>query len=78
MRITIVTPAAAGSLHGNRNTATRWARLLRELGHRVQVAVFWNGAAVDLLIALHARRSHESIGRFAGDFPGRPLVVRKR
>jgi putative glycosyltransferase (TIGR04348 family) len=75
VKITIVTPAAAGSLHGNRNTATRWARLLRELGHRVQVAVSWNGAAADLLIALHARRSHESIGRFAGDFPGRPLVV---
>lgn len=75
MNITIVTPAAAGSRHGNRNTATRWARLLRELGHRVQVSVFWDGAATDLLIALHARRSHESIDRFAGAFPGRPLVV---
>ena len=69
MKITIVTPAAAGSRHGNRNTAARWARLLRELGHRVDIQVSWNGAAADLLIALHARRSHESIDRFAGDFP---------
>ena len=75
MKITIVTPAAAGSRHGNRNTAARWARLLRELGHRVDIQVSWNGAAPDLLIALHARRSHESIDRFAGDFPARPLVV---
>ena len=75
MNITIVTPAAAGSRHGNRNTAARWARLLRDLGHRVDIQVSWNGAAADLLIALHARRSHGSIDRFAGDFPGRALVV---
>lgn len=75
MKITIVTPAAAGSRHGNRNTAARWARLLRELGHRVDIQVSWNRTAADLLIALHARRSHESIVRFAMDFPQRPLVL---
>ena len=75
MRITIITPAARGSRHGNRNTASRWAGLLAELGHRVATRVTWDGAAADALIALHARRSHDSISRYAAAFPGRPLVV---
>ncbi|MEY4599308.1 MAG: hypothetical protein RLZZ445_2105, partial [Pseudomonadota bacterium] len=32
MKIALVTPAAANSRYGNRNTAVRWAELLRELG----------------------------------------------
>lgn len=75
MRILIVTPAGARSRYGNRNTAARWARLLRELGHRVAVKVAWDGAATDMMIALHARRSHESIKRFALLYPDRPLIV---
>lgn len=75
MKIAIVTPARPGSLHGNRNTAARWARLLRGLGHAVRVQVAWDGAPADVMIALHARRSHESIARFAAACPGRPLVV---
>ena len=75
MKIALVTPAAAATRHGNWNTAARWARLLRQLGHRVAVQLAWDGRATDLLIALHARRSHESIVRFARAFPQRPLVV---
>ncbi len=75
MKITIVTPAAAGTRHGNRNTASRWAQLLRELGHDVTVQLSWNGVAPDVLIALHARRSQDSIRRFAGACPGRPLIL---
>jgi putative glycosyltransferase (TIGR04348 family) len=75
MRIALVTPAGARSRHGNRNTAARWAKLLRELGHRVAVLTSWDGAAADLMIALHARRSHESIKRYAAHYPKRPLVV---
>lgn len=75
MRITIVTPAGARSRYGNRNTAARWAQLLRELGHRVSVEIVWNGAAADMMIALHARRSHDSILRFARQHPGLPLIV---
>ena len=75
MKIALVTPAAAGTRHGNWNTAVRWARLLRELNHRVVVQLSWDGRAADALIALHARRSHESVVRFARAFPQRPLVL---
>jgi putative glycosyltransferase (TIGR04348 family) len=71
----LITPARPGSRTGNRNTATRWADLLEGLGHRVGVAEEWDGADCDLLIALHARRSHPSIRRFAESHPDRPLIV---
>lgn len=74
-RITIVTPARAGTRTGNRHTAQRWARLLRTLGHRVSVCVDWDGRPADLLLALHARRSHASIDAFAQAHPERALVV---
>ena len=35
----------------------------------------WDGAACDLLIALHARRSADAIARFAQACPDRPLMV---
>ena len=39
----------------------------------MRVDVAWNGEPCDALIALHARRSHESIARYAGS--KKPLVV---
>jgi len=75
MKIILITPAAAHSRNGNRNTAQRWASFLRQLGHRVALQVSWDGSTADLMIALHARRSHDSIRRFAAAFPGRPLAV---
>lgn len=75
MRITIVTPAPPGSLKGNRATAVRWARFLRESGHEVGVEETWDGRETDLMFALHARRSHPSISAFAAARPELPLVV---
>lgn len=75
MKIAIVTPAAAGSRHGNRNTAARWASILRKLGHRVVIQVSWDGTPADAMIALHARRSHDSLMRFKQARPARPTVL---
>jgi putative glycosyltransferase (TIGR04348 family) len=76
LRIALVTPAPAGSRHGNRTTALRWASLLRDLGHRVRVLSRWDGAPqADVLIALHARRSAASVRRFSRQVPRRPVIL---
>jgi putative glycosyltransferase (TIGR04348 family) len=74
-RLHIVTPAGAGARNGNRHTATRWASMLRGAGHRVAVSVAWQGERCDALIALHARRSHDSVARFRAETGGAPLAV---
>jgi putative glycosyltransferase (TIGR04348 family) len=75
MKILIVTPAPPESRQGNRVTAVRWTRFLRELGHRVQIDTDYRGQQRDLLIALHARKSHAAIKRFGQDHPGAPIVL---
>ena len=76
MRIALVTPAKAGSRTGNRHTALRWAAMLRAAGHRVEVTSEWAGQGdPDVMLALHARRSHASVLAFARAFPERPLVL---
>ncbi len=75
MKICIVTPAPVGSRRGNRVTAQRWGRLLRQLGHRVQIATEYGGRRCDLLVALHARRSYRSIAQFRKAQPDAPLIV---
>jgi putative glycosyltransferase (TIGR04348 family) len=61
--------------NGNKITALRWGRILRRLGHRVTVTQKYDGRDCDLLIALHARRSADSIRRFHTLHPQRPLIV---
>src|SRR5688572_2598773 len=75
MRIGIVTPAPPGSHYGNRITALRWARILRRLGNRVSILETYAGQPYDLLVALHARRSHSSIINFRRQNPGAPIIV---
>jgi putative glycosyltransferase (TIGR04348 family) len=75
MRIVIVTPAPAGSRNGNRVTALRWARILRRLGHAVRLAERFEGEPCDLLVALHARKSHAAVARYRERRPRGPLVV---
>ncbi len=75
MQISLITPAKKQSKNGNRTTALRWAGMLREAGHRVRVDVEYTGEAADLMIAIHAWRSAESIQRFRNLFPGGPLIV---
>src|SRR5205085_1839622 len=75
MKILLVTPVPAGSRQGNRITALRWVKLLRGLGHRVTIDTDYRGREVDLLIALHARKSHAAITRFRAAHPERPLIL---
>jgi putative glycosyltransferase (TIGR04348 family) len=59
-----VTPAGAGTRNGNRHTALRWAAFLRAAGHRVLISTQDVASDADLMLALHARRSHPSISAF--------------
>jgi putative glycosyltransferase (TIGR04348 family) len=71
----IVTPAPAGSRRGNRVTAERWECILRRLGHRPEVLERYVDQAFDLLVALHAGRSADSIRRFRGRHPTTPIIL---
>lgn len=76
MRIALVTPARPGSRAGNLHTAQRWAAFLRAGGHSVTLVHEWTpDRPADLLLALHARRSHASIKAYAGRYPHQPLVL---
>ncbi|HET7826041.1 MAG TPA: selenoneine biosynthesis selenosugar synthase SenB [Anaeromyxobacter sp.] len=75
MRIFVVTPARPGSRNGNRVTALRWVGILRRLGHAVRLGEAWDGAPCDVLVALHARKSHASVARWREARPRGPLVV---
>ena len=75
MLIALITPSAPRVRNGNRNTAQRWACFLRKQGHRVTIQVEWDGRHADLMLALHARRSHDSIKRFSELQPHSPLIV---
>ncbi|MFN7970920.1 MAG: selenoneine biosynthesis selenosugar synthase SenB [Acidobacteriota bacterium] len=75
LSIRLVTPAAARTRYGNRVTALRWARRLRELGHRVVIEMAYEGGKCDVLLALHARRSYPSVARYRELRPDGPLIV---
>jgi len=75
MNVLVVCPAPAGTLHGNRVTALRWARMLRAIGCRVTIAERFRGENAAVLVALHARRSAPSVEAFRRAHPERPVVV---
>lgn len=63
-RVLIVGPASAAANNGNWQTAWRWSRMLHAACD-VHLAPGWNGEPCDVLLALHARRSADSIARWA-------------
>ncbi|MBO32444.1 MAG: TIGR04348 family glycosyltransferase [Rhodospirillaceae bacterium] len=75
MKISLITPAKKQSRNGNRTTAVRWARILRALGHEVKIDVDYGGEQANMMIALHAWRSAESIVKFKNLCPTRPLIL---
>lgn len=82
LKITLITPAGRGSRAGNRATATRWASLLQEMHCRVKIATPDDAPAdgvtveqPDLILALHAWRSHAAIRAWKNAYPACPLIV---
>lgn len=78
MNILLLTPAPSGSLAGNRATAERWGKLLEVSGHSVILCSGYTpeaAARADLMIALHAWRSHDAVAHWRRDWPRKPLVV---
>lgn len=75
MRIQIACPAPARARTGNGVTARRWRRILRSLGHRVEIVSGYAGDRCDALVALHARRSAGAVVGFRRARPEAPLVL---
>ena len=75
MKIVLITPAGPTARTGNRIAASRWAGILRTLGHRVRVATEYDGAPADLMVAVHAWRSAAAIAAFKARYPERPVVL---
>ena len=73
-RVYLVSPALADANNGNWHPALRWSRVLADAA-QVLIVMAWDGAPADALIALHARRSAESIERFHAAHSDRPLAV---
>ncbi|MGB8855436.1 MAG: selenoneine biosynthesis selenosugar synthase SenB [Burkholderiales bacterium] len=74
--IVIVSPALEIANNGNWQTAYRWSRFLAPR-YKVSIVPDWRqgGDIPDVMIALHARKSAQSIANFAAAFPRRPLIV---
>lgn len=73
-RVCLVSPALADANNGNWHTALRWSRFLADAA-QVQIVLAWDGTPVDALIALHARRSADSIARFRDAHPNAPITL---
>lgn len=66
--VRIVTPGTREANNGNWRTAVRWAAMLRG-PYRVILQTAWDGEPADAMLALHARRSAESVRKFRGRGP---------
>jgi putative glycosyltransferase (TIGR04348 family) len=72
--ICIISPALAAANNGNWQTAKRWQQML--LGdHHVEIMLQWDGKPYDAMLALHARRSADSIAQWAAKFPDKLIVL---
>jgi putative glycosyltransferase (TIGR04348 family) len=75
MKIVLITPPGPSTRTGNSVAAMRWARILRQLGHRVTVAADYADQPADAMVAIHAWRSAAAIHRFKTRYPTRPLIL---
>ncbi|MBN9088266.1 MAG: TIGR04348 family glycosyltransferase [Reyranella sp.] len=75
MKIVLITPRGPSSRTGNQVAASRWAGILRKLGHRVHVDFDYDGRPADMMVAVHAWRSADAIGRFKTCHPQQPVIL---
>jgi putative glycosyltransferase (TIGR04348 family) len=75
MRLLILTPAQPPATLGNAITAQRYARFFRSARWKVDVTRDYHGEDVDVLVALHARKSSRAALAFRHKHPDRPLIV---
>ncbi len=75
MNIRLICPVPRSSRHGNMTSALRWSRILKILGHHVVIEEQYKGAPCDLMLALHAWRSAESIKMFNKLNPDLPIIL---
>ncbi|MEW6729935.1 MAG: selenoneine biosynthesis selenosugar synthase SenB [Acidobacteriota bacterium] len=75
MNIELITPLINNTTNGNYVTAQRVGSILRQLGHQVTISHRYDSKPCDLLLALHALHSYESIKLFHDRYPNRPLIV---
>jgi len=72
--VILVTPGTPAANNGNWRTARRWAGMLAGVARPI-VQTAWDGRPADVLIALHAKKSADSVARFRNAFPDRRIVV---
>lgn len=75
MNIRLICPVPKSSRHGNMTSALRWSRILKTLGHHVVIEQQYTGAPCDLMLALHAWRSADSIEFFSKHRPELPIIL---
>jgi putative glycosyltransferase (TIGR04348 family) len=75
--IVIISPALQDANNGNWQTAHRWAQMLSK-AHRIRIIKTWEpdgGESDEVMIALHARRSADSIAAWGKQRGSRSLIV---
>lgn len=72
--IVIVTPYLADANNGNWRTAHRWAKFLSPQYETI-LQSDWRGEPCEMMIALHARRSHTALARFHSANPAAPILL---
>ena len=76
MHFFIVTPGVDWVATGNRFSAETFGSIISALGHRVTTAGQWaSESEADVLVALHAVKSHESIRRFRDLHSNKPIIL---
>jgi putative glycosyltransferase (TIGR04348 family) len=72
--ICIISPALAAANNGNWQTAKRWHHMLSG-NYAAEIMLQWDGRPFDVMLALHARRSAESIAEWSVKYPDKLIVL---